>query len=284
MPEKPTTATGYAPGYVDLVRATCLYVATKLGDLTDDLVVVGGLVPSLIVDQGNLAEGVEAHVGTMDLDVGLAVALLEQGRYRELSERLRRSGFTPGENEQGNTTRQRWKIEGTEKVTLDFLIAPTRPDDRGGNLRDIEPDFAAIIAPGLHLAFVDRQRISLTGRTIMGEDAARDVWVSGPASYIVLKALAFSLRGENKDAYDLFYVVRNYGTGVQEVADLLRLILEDPDAEKAIAELRRDFTTHNGVGARRVAQFLTGAPDDTIQADVVGYIGALLRALGRESR
>jgi hypothetical protein len=160
MPEKPTTAAGYASEYVDLVRATCLYVATKLGDLTDDVVIVGGLVPSLIVDQENLAEGVEAHVGTRDLDVGLAVALLDQGRYRELSERLRRSGFTPDKNGQGNATRQRWKIEGTGKVTLDFLIEPTRPDDRGGNLRDIEPDFAAIIAPGLHLAFVDRQRIT----------------------------------------------------------------------------------------------------------------------------
>lgn len=74
MPEKPTVASGYAPEYVELVRATCLYVATKLGDLTDDLVVVGGLVPSLLVDQEHLAEGVEAHVGTIDLDVGLAVA------------------------------------------------------------------------------------------------------------------------------------------------------------------------------------------------------------------
>lgn len=283
MPEKPTTAAGYAPEYVELVRATCLYVATKLGDLTDDLVVVGGLVPSLIVDQENLAEGFEPHVGTLDLDVGLAVALLDNGRYRELSERLRRGGFTPDENERGNATRQRWKIEGAEKVTLDFLIEPTRPDDRGGALRDIEPGFAAIIAPGLHLAFVDRQRIILTGPTIMGEDAEREIWVCGPAAYIVLKALAFSLRGENKDAYDLFYVIRNYGAGVREVADLLRAILDDSDAEKAVAVLRQDFTAHNGLGPRRVAQFLTGAPDDTIQADVVGYIGALLRALDRES-
>ena len=279
MPEKPTTAEGYAPEYVTLVRATCLYVATKLGDLTDDLVVVGGLVPSLIVDQENLADGVEAHVGTMDLDV----ALLDQGRYRELSERLRRSGFTQDENEQGNVTRQRWKIDGVEKVTLDFLIQPTLPSDRGGSLRDIEPDFAAIIAPGLHLAFEDRRRISLSGRTIMGEEAAREIWVCGPAAYIVLKALAFSLRGENKDAYDLFYVVRNFGTGVEEIADLLRPILEDPDTKKAISVLRQDFTNHNGLGPRRVAEFLTGGQDGSVQADVVGYIDSLLRAVDRES-
>lgn len=282
MTEKPTTAAGYEAGYVELVRATCLYVATKLGDLTDDLVVVGGLVPSLIVDQENLAVGVEAHVGTMDLDVGLAIALLDQGRYRALTERLRRSGFTQDENEQGNPTRQRWKIEGAEKVTLDFLIQPTLPDDRGGSLRDIEPDFAAIIAPGLHLAFEDRQRIRLSGRTIMGEDAERDIWVCGPAAYIVLKTLAFSLRGENKDAYDLFYVIRNFGAGVEAIAALLRPILDDPDTAKAISILRQDFTAHNGLGPRRVAQFLQGGPDDTVQADVVGYVNAFLRELDHE--
>lgn len=284
MPEKPTTLDGYSPAYADLVRATCLYVATRLGDLTDDLVVVGGLVPSLIIDQENLAEGVAAHVGTMDLDIGLAVALLEQGRYRELSERLRAGGFTQDENEQGNVTRQRWKIEGAEKVTLDFLIPPTLPGDRGGALRDIEPDFAAIIAPGLHLAFEDRQRVRLAGRTIMGEDADREVWVCGPAAYVVLKALAFSLRGENKDAYDLFYVVRNFGSEPREVADLLRRILEDSSTEEALSVLRRDFTAHNSIGPRRVAEFQTGGPDDAIQADVVGYVAALLRCLQRQER
>lgn len=39
MPDKPTTATGYSAEQVRLVRATCLYIATKLGDLMDDLVV-----------------------------------------------------------------------------------------------------------------------------------------------------------------------------------------------------------------------------------------------------
>lgn len=283
MDEKPVIAEGYAPEYSMLVRATCLYVATKLGDLTDDLVVVGGLVPSLIVDQIDLAEGVEAHVGTMDLDIGLAIALLDGGRYRELSERLRRSGFAQDVNERGNATRQRWKIEGTRTVTLDFLIQPTLPNDRGGSLRDIEPDFAAVIAPGLHLAFEDRRRITLSGETIMGEQATRNVWVCGPAAYVVLKALAFSLRGENKDAYDLFYVIRNFGAGVQEIAHLMRPILDDPDTATAISILRNDFLDHRGTGPQRVAQFLTGGPDDSLQADVVSFVGAFLRALDRVS-
>ena len=54
---------------------TILYVATKLGDIMDDLVVVGGLVPSLLVNQRGLPTGTDSHVGTMDLDMGLVVEI-----------------------------------------------------------------------------------------------------------------------------------------------------------------------------------------------------------------
>src|SRR5262249_9793793 len=78
MADKPTTSAGYLGGHVDLVHATCLYVATKLGDLVDEVVVVGGLAPSLLIDQQNLAEGIQPHVGTMDLDIGLTMAVLDE--------------------------------------------------------------------------------------------------------------------------------------------------------------------------------------------------------------
>ncbi len=91
MSEKPKRASEYVSAQSELVRATCLYVATNLGDMMDDLVIVGGLVPSLIVDQATLPEGTEAHVGTMDLDVGLhswrcsATRPMPRGDHRGLS-------------------------------------------------------------------------------------------------------------------------------------------------------------------------------------------------------
>ena len=280
MTEKPTTAAGYRAEHVVLVRATCLYIATKLGDLMDDLVVVGGLVPSLLVDQRSGEVGVERHAGTMDLDIGLTAALLDRGRYREISDRLRRSGFAQDVNDAGNPTRQRWKIEAREKVTLDFLMPPTSPEDRGGSLRDLEPDFAAVIAPGLQLAFKDRRRATLSGQTIAGEDATRSIWVCGAGAFVLLKALAFDLRGENKDAYDLYYVLRNYGASIENVVECLRPLLDDENAVKALEILRRDFLSNNGVGPRRVAEFQTGGTNVAIQADVVGFVGELLRRLG----
>jgi len=41
---KPSTADGYSPSQTAHVRAICLDMATKLGDLMDEIVVVGGLV------------------------------------------------------------------------------------------------------------------------------------------------------------------------------------------------------------------------------------------------
>lgn len=54
------------------------YPATKLGDLMDELVVVGGLMPSLLIYQSQLPAEVSPHVGTMDLDVGLAFVVVPQ--------------------------------------------------------------------------------------------------------------------------------------------------------------------------------------------------------------
>jgi hypothetical protein len=208
--------------------------------------------------------------------VGLKLALLDKGRYRTLTERLRNAGFTPDRNEEGQPTRQRWRLTGQYPVTVDFLIPPSLPTDRGGRLRNIEKDFAALITPGLKLAFQDRQRILIEGDTIFGEKAAREVWVCGAGAFVVLKALAFLGRGENKDAYDLYYVVRNFGVGVEDVAACLLPLLGDDEAQRALQVLRDDFLDHNGVGPRRVAEFLQGGPDDQIQADVVGFVQALI--------
>ena len=47
---KPKTAAGYTATQLQTVRATCLSLTSILGDLLDDLVVVGGLVPSLLIN------------------------------------------------------------------------------------------------------------------------------------------------------------------------------------------------------------------------------------------
>jgi hypothetical protein len=51
MEHKPASVAGYPSVTVQLVKRASLYCATRLGDLRDDVVIVGGLVPSLIVPE-----------------------------------------------------------------------------------------------------------------------------------------------------------------------------------------------------------------------------------------
>ena len=279
MTPKPQSGDGYESTQLENVRLTCLYMATKLGDLLDEIVVVGGLVPYFLVDQQNLPPGMHPHAGTMDLDMGLALALLNQERYRELSARLRDAGFAPAVNDEGNPKLQSWTTGTDQPVTIDFLIPTSDDTDTGGSIFHIESDLAAITTRGLELAFQDRCWKELSGTILSGARATRKVPVCGPGAFTVLKALSFGNRTENKDAYDLFYVWT--GVGVEKIAGILTQIRPNVHIDSALAIIEKDFTELDGLGPMGTALFIARAPDDDIQADVVGQARALLRSAGR---
>ncbi len=112
----------------------------------------------------------------------------------------------------------------------------------------MENDCAATIAPGLELTFHDFETININATTLRGGQASCDVRVSGAGAYVVHKALAFRNRGENKDAYDLYYFMRNYRGGVEDVAARFRLLLPNQVCDEALNILRRDFMEPDAVG------------------------------------
>ena len=278
--EKPRLAAGYRPEETTRVRAACLTLATTLGDLLDEIVVVGGLAPVLWGEARKLQPDALAPVGTVDVDVGIAVSLLEQERYREIAERLLRSGFVPDTNEEGNPTPQRW-IFGTGGPTVDFLIEPTSATEVPGRIKHLDEahKFGALLAVGIDLALLLHTEIRLEQATLEGELASRVIRVCDAGPFVVLKALAFRGRGERKDAYDIFYTLRNYGSGPEEVADQLRPHRGRSEVVNALGFLREDFATTRHLGPMRVAAFLGEEPGDDIRADAVGFVQRFLSRL-----
>ncbi len=271
--DKPAHAAGYDRNRTAIIREACLEVATRLHDFRDDVCIVGGLVPGLLIDIARLPAGVQAHIGTNDLDLGLSLAIFDGHKYEQIARRLRQAGFKRDVNEHGNPTSQRWHL--ARGVLIDFLIQPSSVTDRGGSLRNLEPDFAAVITPGLHLAFQDSEEVRLEGEVLTGGQAVRTARVCGPGAFIVLKALAFRGRGENKDAYDLWYVLQHRADTISRMKSLAG----DPQTQRAISILQEDFATARSVGPARVAQFLYQQPDENLQADVAGLVRSLLTAV-----
>ena len=209
--------------------------------------------------------------------MGLTLAILNEQRYQELGDRLRGAGFEAAVNEAGNLKLQTWIAPGPYSVTVDFLVPPTEDAAAGGTIHHFESDFAAIVTPGLDLAFKDRRLRELSGRVSSGAMVTRSVPVCGPGAFTVLKALAFGNRTEPKDAYDLFYVWR--GAGVDDVARCLATLKPSRFVDDALSVIERDFRDHEGPGPVGAARFIARRLDDEIQADVVGYARQLLRSM-----
>lgn len=274
------TAADYTQQQTELIRSATLTAATILGDYMDDLAVVGGLVPSLLVPQTELPAGVDPHVGTMDLDLGLDLAILDDQRYEGIAERLRESGFTPDTSNKGNETRQRWTHSKNPLAKIEFLIPPVSDQAKAGKLQSLERGLAAFIIAGLEVAFSNPIHVRLEGTTLFGATAVRTIPVCNPGAFIILKALAFRNRGKRKDAYDLHYMIRNYGSGLEDVAEFLKPLLGTDPGQQAVAILREDFMHERALGPMGVSLFATGAEDADMQADVVGFVAELLRVAG----
>jgi hypothetical protein len=108
--------------------------------------------------------------------------------------------------------------------------------------------------------------------------------VCGPASFVVLKALAFSDRIEPKDAFDLVYVLSHFpGSPAAVVEKLAEHAVEDAELVGfALGKLANDFAELDSIGPRRAAEFGNGNPDflDDETADAHGFVDDFLKACG----
>jgi hypothetical protein len=275
-----TKATDYSPNDLLLVRQTCLYIFSHLpGELVEQITVVGGLVPSLLIKDPP-SPG-EYHLGTADLDIGLRIGSQGVNQYERLTAVLGDLKFEPERTKDGKAAGVRWRLnrDDVPEVLIDILPAVLDRD---------REQLAQLDLPGIELsartgfALLDRERVELSGECIVtGEHRDESLWVCGPGAYIVIKALTFVQRNLKKDAYDLYYVLRNYGAGVQDVfPHIAPLMSGSRDAQRALTILHDDFADPNGDGAIAVPLFLYGRADDELQADVAGFTNQLLASLG----
>lgn len=276
MPPKPKRATGYPPDAAARIQQACVRVADELGDLMDEFVVIGGMVPQLLAEVQTPAPE-QVYIGTLDLDISLA---LHDGSRHKAIAGLLRERFEPDENERGNPTLQRWRVgpRGGEVVLVDFMTPLSGGPDRAGKIRTLDREFGAIEVPGLTLAFKDNIRVPLLREGAAAGAPPRQITVCGHGAFIVLKALALVHRDpphEPKDAYDIYYSLRHLPRGMEEAEARLRLLLGDPHVDEALDVLDAGFGTADAIDALHVAEFLTDGPNDDLQAEASGFVRTL---------
>lgn len=148
---------------------------------------------------------------------------------------------------------------------MDFQIPADDQSPSPGSVHNLTEDLAAIVTPGLELAFDDIRRITLDHTSPKGDKITREIQVCGPASLLILKGLAIKERDKLKDYYDIFYILHNWSGGVEKIAERTNDLQQFDDQghiPASIENLERDFQDMEHVGPRSVARFLFGEDFD----------------------
>ena len=112
--------------------------------------------------------------------------------------------------------------------------------------------------------------------------------VASIPALLAMKGFALEKRREKKrkDAYDVYYCVRNFPGGPDALAEACRPLLKDEEAVAGYEHVNSKFESRESLGPSFVRGFVEGSDvlqertPDQWQQDAFGQVDAWLRALG----
>ena len=244
-------------------------LVSLLGDLgfwRERIYLAGGLAPRYLI--GQLPEGARAHVGTIDIDLVVGIALGDETpeTYWTLQNNLEKSRF------KRTKPSYRWvrDVDGVT-VKVEFLcetggvpfgdIFNPKGEKAGSKL-------AAFNVRGALLARDDFVVREIEAERLDGGDQSRvEVRVANVLPYTVLKIFSFQDRHENKDAYDLIFTLFNHAGGPRAAgtAAATSAIAGHEQVTDALALLAERFANAGQDGPSAYALFMAD-PDDEEEA------------------
>jgi hypothetical protein len=99
-----------------------------------------------------------------------------------------------------------------------------------------------------------------------------------------MKAIAMANRLMEKDAWDIYYCIRNYPGGIERLAEEFHPLLKNKLTREALMNLKEKFASPDHVGPKHVADFeeITDADEGALlQRDAYERVNALLALLQR---
>jgi hypothetical protein len=186
------------------------------------------------------------HVGTLDVDLGLDAEALGDGEYAHLVEALQGKGYAQREGlRRFQLVRQ---IAATDDgppidVIVDFLMP--RDAEIVKNKPPLIYNFAVQKADGAELALHFYQLVAIEGAMPAGGTNRVEVAVCSIPALLAMKGHALNNRHKQKDAYDIYYCVRNYPGGPDALANDCRPIREHANGETGYRYIAVKFRTED---------------------------------------
>jgi hypothetical protein len=282
MALEPQSANDYDAATSEAARSVLIEIAQVLGSYRDKFVVVGGSVPWLQLSPEDMM-----HVGTLDIDLSLDAEALGGGEYKTLVEALMGAGYAKTEGAKAfQLVRQVQTPDGGPSV--DIIIDFLTPKDAViiKNNPPLLDGFAVQRADGAALAHAFSDLLKVQGSMPNGARNSVAIHVASIPALLAMKGFALHGRQKNKDAYDVYFCVRNYPGGIEALAKDCAPLLEQEEAKKGYQRINEKFESAEHYGPIFVREFvkdsavLDGRTPEQWQQDAFGQIDVWLKAIG----
>jgi hypothetical protein len=265
----------YNERLVSAARSVMLELVRMLGEYKDNIVIVGGWVPALLLPLGS-----EGHVGSTDIDIALDHRMAKENAYKTIKALLEGRGYN--EAEQPYIFYRKVTVEGQEiTVKVDFLAGEYAGTGKSHRTQSVQ-DIHARKARGCEIAFEMNEFLTIDGTLPGGARDSARVRVASVVPFIVIKGMAIADRLKEKDAYDIYYCLQYFTGGIDALIGEFRPHLGNGLIIEGLYNISEKFATVDHFGPKAVADFNTVTDREEreqIQQDVFERIDYFLKGL-----
>jgi hypothetical protein len=270
------TRRDYTAEGIEAARSVLIELVHLLGEYKDDIVLIGGWVPEVLLPHYS-----GPHVGSMDVDIALNHQKIEEEGYKRIEDLLRHRGYRQGE--QPFIFFRTVKVGDRDiNVEVNLLAGEYEGTSKSHRHQQIQGIRARKVR-GCDLAFEMPKEIKIEGTLPNGARDTVTMRVSSIVPFLVMKGMAMDARIKEKDAWDIYYCVLNYPGGIDALAEEFTPHLHHGLVKEGLQKIAGKFSSEKDFGPRSVADF-EGIDDpeeqERMQRDAYERVNALLKKLG----
>ena len=230
---------------------------TILGELKDHVALVGGWVPYFLCGSHEL------HTGSLDIDLALEFEAIGDDTYDTILSSLKRHGFVQGQQRFRFVKETRTESGTRLEIPVDLLAGEYGGTGRKHRHQRVQ-DTRARKARGADLVFQHAVVKTVSGRLPDGAINEVTVKVAGVLPFLVMKGMAIWSRKDQKDAYDIYFVISNYPSGLDGIVQTFEPYKNHGLVLEGLGKIRAKFLSPEHVGPVWVTEFMEIDGDEDI--------------------
>ncbi|MBD2181888.1 hypothetical protein H6S82_00280 [Planktothrix sp. FACHB-1355] len=266
----------YTQMAVEAARSVLLELVRILGEYRNEIVIIGGWVPELL-----LSEAQQRHIGSTDVDIALNHRTLQAAGYKTIQELLLARGYREG--------RQPFIFSRTVTVNdreivvqVDFLAGEYEGSAKSHRTQEIQ-DIRARKARGCDLAFELFTEVRISGTLPGGGIDSASLRVASIVPFLVMKGMALYDRLKEKDAWDIYFCLYNYPGGLDALVEEFKPHITRGLVREGLSKIAEKFASPSHIGPVFVSDFeeLSDPVErEFLQRDAYERVNYLLTQLG----